>query len=161
MFGVSLSTYLISKEIYVMEHEYYTGLSILLMVIYATKKFGPTVAAYLDKEIDQQVADLNESRTSEIDMYENQIKDEKKAQWQAEGQTLLMEAKRQNIAMQLEAAYRERLATVYSEVRKDYYQLYFFKAGNSCTRINGCLILICRSRNVSTTTCKFKLLSVE
>lgn len=45
-------TYLCSKEIYVMEHEYYSGLSILLMVVFATKKFGPQMAAYLDKEVD-------------------------------------------------------------------------------------------------------------
>lgn len=47
-----LTTYLFSKEIYVMEHEFYSGLSILMMVVYATKKFGPQVAAYLDKEVD-------------------------------------------------------------------------------------------------------------
>jgi Mitochondrial ATP synthase B chain precursor (ATP-synt_B) len=47
-----LTTYLFSKEIYVMEHEYYTGLSILVAVVYATKKFGPAMAKWLDKEID-------------------------------------------------------------------------------------------------------------
>lgn len=52
VFGAGLTTYLLSKEIYVMEHEYYSGLSILLMVIVATKKFGPSMAAYLDKEVD-------------------------------------------------------------------------------------------------------------
>jgi hypothetical protein len=52
VFGAGLVTYLCSKEIYVMEHEFYSGISILLMVIYATKKFGPSVAASLDKEID-------------------------------------------------------------------------------------------------------------
>lgn len=52
VFGAGLATYLFSKEIYVMEHEYYSGLSILLMVVYATKKFGPSLAAYLDKEVD-------------------------------------------------------------------------------------------------------------
>lgn len=52
VFGAGLTTYLCSKEIYVMEHEYYSGLSILIMVVYATKKFGPKVAAYLDKEVD-------------------------------------------------------------------------------------------------------------
>lgn len=41
-----------SKEIYVMEHEYYSGLSILMMIVYATKKFGPGLASYLDKEVD-------------------------------------------------------------------------------------------------------------
>lgn len=35
-----------------MEHEYYTGLSILIAVVYATKKFGPGVAKMLDKEVD-------------------------------------------------------------------------------------------------------------
>lgn len=50
--GVTLSTYLISKEIYVMEHEYYSGLSILVMAVFAIKKFGPSVAKFLDKEID-------------------------------------------------------------------------------------------------------------
>lgn len=52
VFGAGLVTYLCSKEIYVMEHEFYTGLSILIMVVYATKKFGKPVAAYLDKEVD-------------------------------------------------------------------------------------------------------------
>lgn len=51
-FLVTFGTYLISKEIYVMEHEFYNGLSFLVMWIYGVKKFGPTVAKWLDKEID-------------------------------------------------------------------------------------------------------------
>lgn len=51
-FGVGLLTYLCSKEIYVMEHEYYSGLSLAIMAIVAVKKLGPTVAAWTDKEID-------------------------------------------------------------------------------------------------------------
>lgn len=35
-----------------MEHEYYTGLSLVLMVYYASKKLGPSLAAWLDKEVD-------------------------------------------------------------------------------------------------------------
>lgn len=34
-----------------MEHEFYTGLSIAIMGIYAVKKLGPSVATYLDKEV--------------------------------------------------------------------------------------------------------------
>jgi F-type H+-transporting ATPase subunit b len=52
MFGVGLTTYLCSKEIYVMEHEYYSGLSLAIMAVYAVKKLGPSIAAYCDKEID-------------------------------------------------------------------------------------------------------------
>lgn len=39
-----------------MEHEYYTGLSLVLMVAYATKKFGPSIGAWLDKEVDVSVS---------------------------------------------------------------------------------------------------------
>lgn len=52
MLGLGLTTFLCSKEIYVMEHEYYTGLSILLMVAYGVKKFGPGLGKSLDKEIE-------------------------------------------------------------------------------------------------------------
>lgn len=35
-----------------MEHEFYNGLSLGLMVIVAVKKFGPALAKYLDEGID-------------------------------------------------------------------------------------------------------------
>lgn len=52
VFAFTLSTYLVSKEIYVLEHEYYSGLSLMIIWIILVKKLGPKVAAYLDKEID-------------------------------------------------------------------------------------------------------------
>jgi F-type H+-transporting ATPase subunit b len=58
-FGVGLATYLLSKEIYVLEHEFYTGISLFIMAAYAVKKFGPKLAAYLDKEVDVRISVLN------------------------------------------------------------------------------------------------------
>ncbi|XP_062533153.1 ATP synthase subunit b, mitochondrial-like [Armigeres subalbatus] len=118
VFGAGLLTYLCSKEIYIMEHEYYNGLSLAIMVIYAVKKFGPTVAAYCDKEIDRIEDEWNASRNENIQTLQQAMEDEKKEQWRAEGQTLLMQAKKENVALQLEAAYRERAMTVYREVKK-------------------------------------------
>jgi len=117
-FGVGLITYLCSKEIYVMEHEYYSGLSMLIMVIFAVKKLGPPLAAWCDKEIDQLTEEMNQGRVDQFAEFENQIKSEKTEQWRAEGQLLLMEAKKENVALQLEAAYRERIARVYNEVKR-------------------------------------------
>lgn len=52
VFGVGLTTYLCSKEFFVMEHEFYTGLSVAIMAVVAVKKLGPLVANYTDKEIE-------------------------------------------------------------------------------------------------------------
>ena len=49
-FGIGFITYLLSKEILVLEHEFWTGVSFFIMIIYAHKKFGPPVKASLEKE---------------------------------------------------------------------------------------------------------------
>lgn len=63
-FFVTLGTYLVSKEIYVMEHEYYNGLSFLIMWIYGVKKFGPAISKYLDKEVDVSIIRIIEDGQS-------------------------------------------------------------------------------------------------
>ncbi|XP_069967334.1 ATP synthase subunit b, mitochondrial [Bactrocera oleae] len=117
-FGVGLLTYLCSKEIYVMEHEYYSGLSLAIMAIVAVKKLGPTVAAWTDKEIDRIENEWKSGREEELQNLADAIEAEKKEQWRAEGALLLMDAKKENIALQLEAAFRERAMNVYNEVKR-------------------------------------------
>jgi len=117
-FAVTLSTYLVSKEIYVMEHEYYSGLSLLLLAVLGVTKLGPGIAKALDKEIDQYEANWNEGRVMEKNNLDGQIKNEEKLQWSADGQAILVQAKRENVQLQLEAAYRERVMTAYTEVKR-------------------------------------------
>jgi len=118
VFGVGFITYLLSKEILVLEHEFWTGVSFFMMIIYATKKFGPSVKEYLSKEHEKTLNAWNSGRDAEIAAMKEAIENEKKAQWQAEGQKMLFDVKRENVALQLEAAYRQRLRDVYSEVKK-------------------------------------------
>ncbi|ENN77509.1 hypothetical protein YQE_06034, partial [Dendroctonus ponderosae] len=116
-FAFTLSTYLVSKEIYVLEHEFYSGLSILIMWTYGIKKLGPKVAAFLDKDIDNYEKEWNSGRENEKEVLQSQIANEEKLQWSIEGQNLLLAAKRENVGLQLEANYRERLHTAYQAVK--------------------------------------------
>lgn len=117
-FGIGFLTYVLSKEIWVLEHEFWGGVSFFMMIIYAVKKFGPQVAASLDKQQEEIIAEVNAGKASEIQFLKDSIEAEKKRQWEAEGQKVLFEVKRENVALQLEAVYRQRVMDVYNEVKK-------------------------------------------
>lgn len=150
MFGTGLLTYLLSKEIWVLEHEFWGGVSFFIMIIYGVKKFGPQVSASLEKQQQvrlktlktmiimyllflfnsatfinfnyfylQEILDgLNAGKNAEIKASHDAIAAEKTAQLQAEGQKMLFDVKRENVSLQLEAVYRERLMEVYQEVKR-------------------------------------------
>ncbi|EFN75272.1 ATP synthase subunit b, mitochondrial [Harpegnathos saltator] len=117
-FIITLSTYLCSKEIYVMDHEYYNGLSMLIICIAVTKIYGPKVAEWVDKDIDDYEQSLENIRISEINEYKKWIAHEKQQQYSLEGQKMIMDIKKENVKMQLEGTYRERMMRVYQEVKK-------------------------------------------
>lgn len=49
MLGTGLLVYLLSKEIYVINHETFAAACIGAIIVYGVKKYGPSVAAYADK----------------------------------------------------------------------------------------------------------------
>ncbi|XP_041084867.1 ATP synthase F(0) complex subunit B1, mitochondrial-like [Polyodon spathula] len=116
--GTGLLTYLLSKEIYVINHETFAAASIGIVIVYGIKKFGPSVAAFADKLNDEKVAKVQEVKGLAVSNLQQAIEDEKKEQWRAEGRQNLFDAKRNNVAMLLEINYRERLHMVTSEVKK-------------------------------------------
>jgi len=56
--GAGALTFLLSKEIYVVEHEFYTGVAIAIMGTYGVKKFGKQIADYADKGIGVSIIHL-------------------------------------------------------------------------------------------------------
>ncbi|KFV61340.1 hypothetical protein N307_00114, partial [Dryobates pubescens] len=118
MLGTGLLLYLLSKEIYVINHETVAAACILTVIIYGVKKFGGDVAAFADKLNEEKVANALAVKNEAIKGLETAIEQEKKEQWRVEGRSYLFDAKRNNVAMLLETNYRERLMTVYNEVKK-------------------------------------------
>ncbi|XP_035231631.1 ATP synthase subunit b, mitochondrial-like [Stegodyphus dumicola] len=129
LFGTGLLTFLLSKELFVIEEEFSTGVAIFILAYTAIKKFGPATRTFADKLVQDQEAKFEGVKSENIIVLEDAIAQEKKAVWQAEGQKILMEAKRENVQMQLEAEYRRRLMHVYDKVKRRLdYQLELYNA---------------------------------
>ncbi|XP_070554453.1 ATP synthase F(0) complex subunit B1, mitochondrial-like [Ptychodera flava] len=118
VFGAGFLMYLLNKEIYVLSHETLHGAVALGFLIYGVKKFGPLYAAAADKARDEQLQAAQDVKDAELQNYQDLIANEQKEQWRLEGRDMLFDAKRENVAMQIETAYRERLHTVAEEVKK-------------------------------------------
>ena len=116
MFLTTYGTYLVSKEWYILEDEFYTGLCLLSIFLFASYKLGPKLGAYLDKEIEAVENELNCGRKENIAEFNAEIQNLEKEKWSAEAQLMIYDIKKQNVLMQLEANYRENLAIAYTEV---------------------------------------------
>lgn len=112
----TVATTLLSKELYVMEHEFFTGLSWLVALPYVVSKYKSYVAAKLDEEIDSYEAEMSRTRDTQRANLEQVIDTEERDQWSMEGQLLLMCAKRENVDLQREAEYRRRIHSVRGHV---------------------------------------------
>jgi len=117
-FGVGVLTYVLSKEIWVLEHEFWNGIGVFGIIYAGVKKFGKPVREYIAAEIEKDKEEMYAGKNAAIKAAEEGIAAEKRAQYEAEGMNVLFEAKKENVALQLEANYRERLMEAYSEVKK-------------------------------------------
>merc|ERR1712037_748309 len=81
LFG--LSTFLASKEYFVMEHDFYVGIGLAIVLTYLVKTQGPAFTADLNKQLDEEEAALRAIRQDEIDACLASIKGEQSVQEQA------------------------------------------------------------------------------
>ena len=115
-FAATTLTYLLSKEIWVIEHEFVAGLGQLIFLIGVVKMAGPSYVAEIDKEIDAQEDALRRIRQDEIEKCKATIGAEELAQYNATSYEELIQAKKDAVGLQLEANYRQRLNEAYTQV---------------------------------------------
>ena len=84
---------------------------------YLRSQVGPDWTAEINKELDEEEAQLKAIRQSEIDVIKNTIAMEKESQLDAAAYTDIIAAKKEAVGLQLEAAYRARLVEAHSAVR--------------------------------------------
>merc|ERR1712115_697877 len=81
LFGVS--TFLASKEYFVMEHDFYVGMGLAIVMTYLIKTQGPAYTEAINKQLDEEEAALKAIRQDEIDACLAQVKGEQAVQEQA------------------------------------------------------------------------------
>ncbi|XP_066265123.1 ATP synthase F(0) complex subunit B1, mitochondrial-like [Branchiostoma lanceolatum] len=118
VFGTGLLATLMSKEYIIVNNEFIAGGIFVGFVVYCVRNYGPTVATYADKLRQERVDFIDNKKGRFMGDCENAIETEKKEQWRAEGVDYLFEAKKANVAMQLETAYRERVHEVSNAVKR-------------------------------------------
>merc|ERR1712165_195868 len=116
LFGVS--TFLASKEFFVMEHDFYVGIGLAAVLAFLIKTQGPAYTEAINKQLDEEEAALKAIRQDEIDACLAQIKGEQAVQEQATAWQDIIAAKKEAVGLQLEGEYRSRLAAAHSAVKK-------------------------------------------
>jgi len=116
LFGVS--TFLASKEYFVMEHDFYVGIGLAIVLTYLVKTQGPAYTAELNKQLDEEEAALRAIRQDEIDACLASIKGEQAVQEQATAWQDIIAAKKEAVGLQLEGEYRSRLSAAHAAVKK-------------------------------------------
>jgi len=113
-----VATFLCSKEYFVMEHDFYVGIGLAIVLTGIIKSVGPDWTAMINKQIDQEEEDLRNIRQKEIDACKGTIALEEEAQLHATAWEDIIAAKKEAVGLQLEGAYRQRLSDAYTQVKK-------------------------------------------
>jgi len=116
LFG--LGTFLASKEYFVMEHDFYVGIGLAAVLGYLVKTVGPSWTEEINKELDEEEAALRAIRQNNIDQCNAAIASIEAAKSDATAWEDIIAIKKEAVGLQLEAAYRERLAAAHSAVKK-------------------------------------------
>jgi F-type H+-transporting ATPase subunit b len=109
---------LLSKEYFVYWADTFEHLVFLGLVVFVAKKYGPTIGSLIDKKVDEETAAIHKEFADKTKGIEGKIHQNEALQTLPDASKLIHAAKRENIALQIEASYRQRLAQLYQEVKR-------------------------------------------
>jgi len=119
LFGFGFITYVLSKEIWIIEHNFTHFLSFWIAMWIIAYKYGGKIGEYLDKQNEAfEERDWWKPISKAKEQFKKNVEEQEKAIWREDGQKYLFEAKRENVDLQLESVYRQRLAEVHQAVKK-------------------------------------------
>jgi len=120
LLGVAGITTLLSKEIWVFEHQLMEVIPFCITFWYMFSKVGPKVKAkFLDNQmIDYQKKFWDDRIAIAKFKFQHVLDSGNSLIEQQAGQKSLFEAKRENVDLQLEASYRKRMSEVHNAVKK-------------------------------------------
>jgi len=118
IFALSFGSFLCSKEYIIFEHEMHVGMVFAIAIVGVANVVGPGLTKSMDEIIDKEISDMDSIRNKEIDRCALAIEEEEKGQWMAGSYEDLISAKKENVALQLEAEYRARLKDAYTQVKR-------------------------------------------
>merc|ERR1712240_639196 len=101
---VGVGTFLASKEYFVMEHDFYVGLGLAVVLTGVVKSAGPDWTAAINKELDEEEAALRGIRQNEIDAIKASVAAEEASQADTSAWEDIIAAKKEAVGLQLETA---------------------------------------------------------
>ncbi|RWS26958.1 ATP synthase subunit b-like protein [Leptotrombidium deliense] len=116
--AVGFTTFLFSKEIYVIGHGTISGITIIFWLTVFLKTLGKKVGDYLEKTVLADERRWLKWQDGTIKLLEDYIAATKHNEEAVKNQKILFDAKRENIHLQREAEYRRRMMEVYGEAKR-------------------------------------------
>merc|ERR1739844_28099 len=107
IFALSFGSFLCSKEYIIFEHEMHVGMVFAIAIVGVANVVGPGLTKSMDEIINKEIGRCALA-----------IEEEEKGQWMAGSYEDLISAKKENVALQLEAEYRARLKDAYTQVKR-------------------------------------------
>lgn len=115
---VSIGTFLLSKEYFVIEHDFYVGIGLAIVMTGLVKQVGSGYTEFINKEIQTEEDFFKNIRQSEIDFCKQSLAAESTAQANAAAWEDIIVAKKEAVGLQMEAVYRARLQEAYTQVKR-------------------------------------------